>query len=147
MDTGVIMKKYRILIVPLFTAVFVIAAVAYLMTGIVGNEQIQDSHSDQWLVKKEETLSRLLKVPIILYHDIDGKGIYSVSIGPGITSQDGTRMTGGAFEDFYTYRRVWPRVREQAGFQCRQLAIAVAPGPVLDTERVTLWVQQQRLLA
>jgi peptidoglycan/xylan/chitin deacetylase (PgdA/CDA1 family) len=73
------MKKYRILFIPLFTAIIVIAVVAYLMTGIIGSTQITGNHSDQWLVKKEETLSRLLKVPIILYHDIDGKGIYSVS--------------------------------------------------------------------
>ena len=56
------------------------------------------------------------------------------------------RVTGGALEDLHPDRRVGPGVREQSGLESGQPTFSVAPGPVLDAERVTLGVQEQRLL-
>lgn len=37
------------------------------------------SKEKKWEIKQKEIRSRLLAVPILLYHDIDGKGIYSIT--------------------------------------------------------------------
>ncbi len=47
---------------------------AYLLLHEESGATVQAS----WSVKKEEVRNRLLSVPIILYHNIDGKGPYSI---------------------------------------------------------------------
>ncbi len=42
---------------------------------------IYHGSSASWQVKKEEIRSRLLSIPIILYHNIDGKGVFSIDSG------------------------------------------------------------------
>ena len=56
------------------------------------------------------------------------------------------RVPGGALEDLHPDRRVGPGVSEHPGLQSGQHAFNVAAGPVLDAERVTLGVHEQRLL-
>lgn len=67
------MKKYK---VPLLfvSAAFLAAAVLYL-----GVFQFKSGASMQWTQKEQQIRSRLLEVPILLYHNIDGAGDYSVS--------------------------------------------------------------------
>jgi len=56
----------------LILAVFLIARPAE--TSITTSSALQDLS-----IKQNETVSRLLEVPIVLYHDIDGKGPFSIS--------------------------------------------------------------------
>ena len=56
-------------------------------------------------------------------------------------------MTRGAFEDLDADRCVRPRVPDQACPQRGELAIGIAPGLVLHTDRMALGVEEKRLLA
>ncbi len=70
--------KYYLLIITLF--ILTIALTSYVLINPEGNEidSVIAQNSD-WNIKEKEIISRLLSVPILLYHDIDGKGIYSVT--------------------------------------------------------------------
>jgi peptidoglycan/xylan/chitin deacetylase (PgdA/CDA1 family) len=72
------MKRYAILIIPSALALCVIAAVTILL-GVPRETAQLGSGDTGWTVKEKEESSRLLEVPIILYHDIDGKGPFAVS--------------------------------------------------------------------
>lgn len=72
------MKRYAILIIPVLLAALVISAVSVLLGGSRSADDL-GSGAAGWTVKEKEESSRLLEVPIILYHDIDGKGPFAVS--------------------------------------------------------------------
>lgn len=72
------MKRYRILIIPALLAAGLIAAVSVMLGSGENDIVTVKTGENGWEVKKQETASRLLEVPIILYHDIDGKGAFSV---------------------------------------------------------------------
>lgn len=44
-----------------------------------GNVDFLISESADWRIKQEEVRSRLLAIPIILYHNIDGRGSFSIN--------------------------------------------------------------------
>jgi len=72
------MKRYQILIIPGILAICVIAAVSMLLGSGEKNLASIQTEGAGWEVKQKETASRMMEVPIILYHDIDGKGAFSV---------------------------------------------------------------------
>ena len=50
------------------------------MALLAFRDLVQDEgHRASWRVKEKETQSRLLEVPILLYHNIDGKGVFSLT--------------------------------------------------------------------
>ncbi len=57
--------------------VLVGAVLAYLLLGGGGPADVI-REGPVWKKKKEEAVSRLLSVPLLLYHNIDGKGEYSI---------------------------------------------------------------------
>jgi peptidoglycan/xylan/chitin deacetylase (PgdA/CDA1 family) len=73
------MKKHR-LVLTIVCASFALIWLVAFITGAGSSEKIPVSDgAEKWTVKQKETFSRLLKVPIIFYHDIGGKGSYAVS--------------------------------------------------------------------
>jgi peptidoglycan/xylan/chitin deacetylase (PgdA/CDA1 family) len=72
------MKRYKVLIMPVLLAPVLLAAVYFLAKPEPGLTPVSSDHQGL-KVKEGEIRSRLLEVPIILYHDIDGKGPFSVS--------------------------------------------------------------------
>jgi peptidoglycan/xylan/chitin deacetylase (PgdA/CDA1 family) len=73
------MKKHRLVLTIVCASFSLIWLVAFI-TGAGSSEKIPVSDgAEKWTVKQKETFSRLLKVPIIFYHDIGGKGSYAVS--------------------------------------------------------------------
>ncbi|HNX60022.1 MAG TPA: polysaccharide deacetylase family protein, partial [Spirochaetota bacterium] len=72
------MKRYRILIIPMIIAPVLILAV-FLIARPAETKIAAPSSSQELRVKENEAVSRLLEVPIILYHDIDGKGAFSIT--------------------------------------------------------------------
>lgn len=71
------MKRYMILLIPVLLGAGIIAAMAALL-GSSGNRMEMASGDAGWKVKETENVTRILEVPIIFYHDIDGKGSYAV---------------------------------------------------------------------
>ncbi|HEY1407014.1 MAG TPA: polysaccharide deacetylase family protein [Spirochaetota bacterium] len=72
------MKRYTVLIIPLLIAPLLIVAVFFIARP--GETAYTVSPDMQNLkVKEKETITRLLEVPIILYHNIDGKGAFSIT--------------------------------------------------------------------
>jgi len=67
------MKKYIVLLIFLFIS---LASALYIYSGILSTT---DEKTIQWKHKEREIRSRLLAVPILLYHNIDGKGPFSVN--------------------------------------------------------------------
>ena len=72
------MKRYAIFIIPVILAASVITAVTVLLGGPRDTGELGSGDAG-WTVKEKEESSRLLEVPIILYHDIDGKGSFAVT--------------------------------------------------------------------
>ena len=65
----------------LITAIFLLTITASLYLFVNPEDNEIDSiilEETNWTEKQKEIISRLLSVPIMLYHDIDGRGIYSV---------------------------------------------------------------------
>jgi peptidoglycan/xylan/chitin deacetylase (PgdA/CDA1 family) len=73
------LKHYRIFIIPIISAAFVIFIVVFIMRQSNAERTTMENANERWSIKQKETFSRLLKVPIILYHEIDGKGPFSVT--------------------------------------------------------------------
>jgi peptidoglycan/xylan/chitin deacetylase (PgdA/CDA1 family) len=72
------MKTYLLIIV-----IFLLTIAASLYIFINPEENEIDSiitEETNWTEKQKEIISRLLSVPIMLYHDIDGKGSYSIDL-------------------------------------------------------------------
>lgn len=67
-------KKYFIQIVIILVS-FLISAVIFL-----DSSDFRLFSSPAWSYKENEIKSRLLEIPILLYHNIDGRGVYSVSL-------------------------------------------------------------------
>jgi peptidoglycan/xylan/chitin deacetylase (PgdA/CDA1 family) len=74
------LKHHRIFIIPVLSAAFVIFIVIFIMRQSNAERTTMENGNERWSIKQKETFSRLLKVPIILYHEIDGKGPFSVSL-------------------------------------------------------------------
>lgn len=71
--------KTIILIILIF--IITVALSVYLFIS-PDNDEIDSiiSKEPEWTIKEKEIINRLLNVPIMLYHDIDGHGPYSVSL-------------------------------------------------------------------
>lgn len=72
------MKVYIAIIIS--TLILIISSGSYLLLDFNKNEaESIIAEEIQWEVKEKESKSRHSSVPILLYHDIDGKGIYSLT--------------------------------------------------------------------
>ncbi len=69
-----ILKKYFIQIIIIFAS-FLVSATIFL-----DSSGFRVFSSPAWSYKENEIRSRLLEIPILLYHNIDGRGAYSVSL-------------------------------------------------------------------
>jgi peptidoglycan/xylan/chitin deacetylase (PgdA/CDA1 family) len=72
-------KKHSLILGFVLSAFVVIGLVALIMGTGSAKKMAVFEGQEKWTVKQKETFSRLLKVPIIFYHDIDGKGSYAVT--------------------------------------------------------------------
>ena len=68
------MKKYLIPLI-IILAAFLVVVCLYL-----GTYQFEGGKPMQWKEKENQVRSRLLEVPILLYHNIDGAGDFSISL-------------------------------------------------------------------
>lgn len=73
------LKKYRVFAYPLIIACGISFILFFYYKIHLARRAEQISMSEKWTVKETESISRLLQVPIILYHDVDGKGPFSVT--------------------------------------------------------------------
>ena len=71
------MKKLKIYILPLGVLFFFLIASLGIYSFSGGLKALGEVH---WKVKEKEVVSRLLAVPILLYHNIDGKGPFSIEL-------------------------------------------------------------------
>lgn len=70
-------RKHHVMFV---SAALMVVGLVVLITGTGSAGKVPATEvREKWTVKQKETFSRLLKVPIIFYHDIGGKGSYAVS--------------------------------------------------------------------
>jgi peptidoglycan/xylan/chitin deacetylase (PgdA/CDA1 family) len=70
------MKIYTVIIV--IVLLLAVSLGSYYLLDFSKNEATSITVKElQWEIKKTETNSRLTTIPILLYHDIDGKGVYS----------------------------------------------------------------------
>lgn len=72
------MKAY--LLVTLSICLFIVTLSSYYLLGLNKSEtETVIAQVAEWKIKDKEIRSRLLSAPILLYHNIDGGGIYSIS--------------------------------------------------------------------
>jgi peptidoglycan/xylan/chitin deacetylase (PgdA/CDA1 family) len=72
------MKVYTAIAISIF--LLILSLGSYLLLDFNKNEADSVTAKEiQWKEKEKESKSRFLTVPIMLYHDIDGKGIYSLT--------------------------------------------------------------------
>lgn len=71
------MKLHTITIILIFIIISAISL--YLLIPETGKIENVTEKNTEWIIKEKEIKSRLLSVPILLYHDIDSKGPYSIN--------------------------------------------------------------------
>jgi peptidoglycan/xylan/chitin deacetylase (PgdA/CDA1 family) len=69
-----IIKRYSIQITIILVSFFVSAVI------FLDSSDFRIFSNPAWSYKENEIRSRLLEIPILLYHNIDGRGVYSVSL-------------------------------------------------------------------
>jgi peptidoglycan/xylan/chitin deacetylase (PgdA/CDA1 family) len=73
------MKIYTVIII--IVILLAISLSSYYLLDFNKNEASSIIAKElRWDIKKTETNSRLTTIPILLYHDIDGKGVYSLTL-------------------------------------------------------------------
>lgn len=73
------MKRYLYITVVLLVMIVALSLYHIVKSGYSLHEIIQ-SGDVTWRLKEREMRSRLLAIPIILYHNIDGKGVFSLPL-------------------------------------------------------------------
>jgi peptidoglycan/xylan/chitin deacetylase (PgdA/CDA1 family) len=86
------------------SAVILGVAVFFIWRGDGGVHTLF-SGGHRWEVRKEEALSRLLASPVLLYHNIDGKGAFSIGLDTlrahfELFSRDGVKVI--SFREFFS---------------------------------------------
>jgi peptidoglycan/xylan/chitin deacetylase (PgdA/CDA1 family) len=71
-------KSFLVLPGIIFVSVFVFIVLVIIYDESSVSEIL--TPQDQWLIKEKEIRSRLLSVPILLYHNIDGHGPFSIEL-------------------------------------------------------------------
>ncbi len=73
------MRRYILILFVVFICIAVLTVYYTLNTAYSFNDIIVH-RGIKWNLKQREIKSRLLAVPIILYHNIDGKGVFSITL-------------------------------------------------------------------